>query len=58
MLSPLIQISENKSPPIPQVSGATTPWTILVPIAASTALPPLLRISIPALVEFFYLTYD
>jgi hypothetical protein len=35
----------NKSPPIPFIIGATTPMTALAAMAASTALPPALRMS-------------
>jgi len=47
----VIQINAKRSPPIPHVSGATTPWTALTAIAASIALPPAFRIFIPACVE-------
>ena len=42
------QISQNASPPRPQLWGATTPSTAFVAIAASTAEPPARRIARPA----------
>jgi hypothetical protein len=42
----------NRSPPTPQVSGATTPWVAVAAMAASTALPPALRVSSAASVEW------
>src|SRR5512144_863152 len=39
------------NPPMPHISGSTTPCTNAHAIAASTALPPALRISAPASVD-------
>ena len=38
-------MSAKRSPPIPHVWGATTPWTAFAAIAPSTALPPIRMMS-------------
>ena len=49
--SPLrVRITMNPPPPMPQEKGSTTPSTPAAATAASTALPPLRRVSMAALV--------
>ena len=48
--APGSQTRANRSPPTPQVWGSQTPSMALAAIAASTALPPVDRISIAACV--------
>jgi hypothetical protein len=45
-------IKAKRSPPMPQVSGATTPWVAVAAIAASTAFPPASSTRLAASVEW------